>query len=127
SARGKTIYVLSAILLLVLAGASAARLAAYRQPLGLWDEVVRRQPDNEIARQQIAKYLDDAGDSAAALAHLREAVRVKPDSFKARLNLGMLLLKTKAYNEAAEQFAEAVRLEPSDVRTLTSLAASLSL
>lgn len=124
--RSKTIYVLCAVLLLVLAGASAKRLGDYRRPPGLWNDVVRRQPENGIARQQLAKCLDDAGDTPAAVAYLREAVELMPDSWQGRSNLGIALLKTRAYDEAATQFVEAARLAPNDGRIRSTLSIALS-
>jgi protein O-mannosyl-transferase len=107
--------------------ASAERLRVYQQPSRLWQQVLQVQPQNDTAHQQLGKYLDDAGDTAAAVAHFREAVRLKPDSAQARYNLGNLLLKTKSINEAVTQFAEGARLSPNDVQILLNLSGTLTL
>jgi Flp pilus assembly protein TadD len=107
--------------------ASAKRLDAYQQPLELWQQVLRLQPQNDIAHHAIGQYLEDAGDLAAALPHFREVVRLKPDEAQSHYNLGVLLMKTRAYDEAAREFAEGVRIAPTDVRMLNNLAGALVL
>jgi Flp pilus assembly protein TadD len=107
--------------------ASVHRLQAYEEPLELWRQVLRWQPQNKTAHLAIGQYLDGAGDSAAALPHFREAVRLDPELAQARFNLGVVLMKTNAYNEAATEFAAGVQLSPTDVRMQNNLAASLVL
>jgi protein O-mannosyl-transferase len=125
--RAFTITIPALAIAIVCGVASAKRLEAYQNPLELWQQVLRYQPQNDTAHSAIAKYLDDAGDLPGAVAHFRKAVRLKPESAKARYNLGVLLFKTNAINEAATQFAEGARLSPNDERMLGNLAATLSL
>ena len=115
------------VIAIVCGIASANRLNEYHQPLELWQQVLHRQPENDIAHQAIGKYLDDAGDFVGALRHFREVVRLKPVLADARYNLGVLLIKTNAFDEAAVEFAEGARLSPTEVRMYNNLAASLVL
>lgn len=106
---------------------SAHRLKAYQEPVELWQQVLRLQPQNETAHLALGKYSDDAGDLAAAVTHFREAVRLEPQLPQARFNFGVLLLKTNAYDEAAAQFAEGAQLSPKDIRMFNNQALALGL
>ncbi len=127
SFRPITIAIPTFVIAIACGFASAKRLEAYQQPIELWQQVLRLQPENDIAHQQLGKYLDDAGDTSGAIAHFQEAVRLNPDSAKARYNLGVLLIKANTLDEAVAQFAEGARLSPNDVRMLGNLAGTLSL
>jgi tetratricopeptide (TPR) repeat protein len=115
------------LLAMVCGVISATRLSVYQQPSRLWQQVLRVQPQNDTAHQQLGKYLNDAGDTEAAIAHFREAVRLNPGSSRARYNLGVLLFKTKAINDAVAQFSEGARLSPDDVQILLNLSGTLTL
>jgi len=103
------------------------RLTAYHDELGLWQEVLRHQPQNYVAHQSVGYILDNAGNTIEAIQHYREAVRLKPDSRQANQGLGVLLAKTGAYQEAATCFTKALRADPNDLRTRINLAGVLTI
>ena len=125
--RPATIAIPLFVVAIALGLASARRLHAYHNPVELWQQVLRHQPENDTAHTALGEYLDDAGDIGAAIPHFREAVRLNPGLAGARFNLGVVLMKANAYNEAATEFASGVQLSPSDIRMQNDLAASLVL
>jgi tetratricopeptide (TPR) repeat protein len=107
--------------------ASVHRLQVYHQPVELWQQVLRSQPENETAHLALGKYFDDAGDLASAATHFREAVHLEPELAQARFNLGVTLIKTNAYSEAAAQFSAGAELAPADIRMFINRALALGL
>ena len=103
-----------------------SRNAEYATPLSLWGTVVDRRPHGR-ARTALATELIAAGDHAAALPQLREAVRDFPD---ARYALGTeLVIGGKIDDGIAElrQFIQARPQHPNRIPARTLLAQALGL
>lgn len=118
--------VLPAMLIALVFGlVSAKRLAAYQDPMGMWQQVLERQPENYLAHQTVGFYLATAGNNSAAMEQYREAVRLNPDSTQARYSLAVFLLKTSRPNEAVTQLREVVKHTPTDANMRQSLGVAL--
>ncbi len=74
-----------------------------------------------IQLSQVAAKLD-SGDTAGAIALLRQVIDAKPRWADARITLGRILLTRGDASGATEQFAEAVRLAPDDFEAVYGLA-----
>jgi tetratricopeptide (TPR) repeat protein len=72
-------------------------------------------------QQSYAAALLEQGKIAAAIPHLREAVRVEPRT-DLRLRLAALLHETGNAREAVEQYRAALRREPDSIEALNNLA-----
>ena len=107
-AVGVPTLVLATIFCLV----STARLAAYDNELNLWLEVLRSQPHNSMAHQNVGAFLEKQGNDDAAIGQYREAVRLDAKAAQAHYQLALLLYKKGAYDESANHFAEAARILP---------------
>lgn len=99
----------AAIVLAALAIRTVFRNAEYARPISLWATVVERRP-NGRARMALATEMVAAGDHAAALPHLREAVRDFPD---ARYALGTELVFGGQIDEGIAQLRQFVQARPS--------------
>lgn len=120
------VTVLPAMLVALVFGLlSAKRLAAYDDPMALWQQVLERQPDNYLAHQTVGFYQAAAGNNSAATEQYREAIRLNPDSTQARYGLAMFLLKTGAANEAVAELREVVKRMPSDAKMHQNLGVAL--
>jgi predicted O-linked N-acetylglucosamine transferase (SPINDLY family) len=69
--------------------------------------------------------LRNRGNAPEAIAHFREAIRLKPDFVDALVKLGTLLSKNGRFEEATLHLEEARKLEPDSGKVLNSLAAHL--
>jgi len=63
-----------------------------------------------------------AGDFAAARKHLEESVKLNPNQYSARYNLGYTLEQLQDYTAAKEQLQKAVELDPADPESRFELA-----
>jgi tetratricopeptide (TPR) repeat protein len=109
----------------VLGVVSAGRLAAYHNPLALWQDVALRQPHNAIAHQNLGTQLFARGRTSDALKHYREAVRLDPESDQGQFNLALALLNTGQAEASIAHFREAVRLLPDSAEMRNNLGVAL--
>jgi Flp pilus assembly protein TadD len=69
----------------------------------------------------------DEGDYRSAISHLREVVRLEPDSFEAQLDLGICYAQKGFYAEAERAYGRARELQPEDLLLNYNLAALYAL
>ena len=87
--------------------------------------MAREQPSNAGVRRMLGAAYLRLGRADAAVATLREAVRLGPADAIAHYNLGHALAAQKQTSEAASQFREAARLQPSFAEAHNNLGALL--
>lgn len=75
-----------------------------------FQDLVAKQPDNEMFRFSLAQALDGAEELVAAEGHYRICVETKADWMLPRILLGKLMLKTGRKTEAKPIFEEALQL-----------------
>jgi Flp pilus assembly protein TadD len=107
--------------------ASARRVQAYYQPLGLWRQVLEYLPADHTAYENVAYYLSQNQQIAAAIEEFRKAIEVDPRAVQARYNLASLLLTTGKADEAVELLRQAVSFVPRDYKMRSNLATALML
>jgi Flp pilus assembly protein TadD len=78
----------------------------------LWQHAVDVTADNYLAESALGDALADRGEIAAAIAHHRAALRIKPDHADAHNDLGRVLAESGHLDDAVHEFSEAVRLRP---------------
>jgi eukaryotic-like serine/threonine-protein kinase len=86
---------------------------------------VLQNPDDMSSRSVMAAVLEEKGELDAALASVREVIRLRPDAF-ARNWLGNLLRKKGDIDGAITEYREAVRLVPDHVEAHNSLGSILT-
>jgi len=102
-----------AIIALLLAAGTWARNEAYQSAETLWRDTVSKRPDNVRAWSNLGFVLTkDPGRINEVAAQYAEAVRLKPDYYEARRNLGNALFALGRNAEAIEQYEEALRIKP---------------
>jgi Flp pilus assembly protein TadD len=106
---------------LVVAGAACAACAtAARLQVDTWqnsgtlfEHALAVTNQNYVAEHNLGSYLLDVPRQLpAAIAHLRKALEINPDSVQARNDLGIALAKSGQTAQAADQFQAAVALDP---------------
>ncbi|MDB6170358.1 MAG: hypothetical protein JWM88_3222 [Verrucomicrobia bacterium] len=101
-------------LALILGALTLLRNQDFQSALVLWEDTIRKHPDNSRAQYNFANELARTpGRSAEALAHYEQALRLKPDLMEAHHNLANELAKDPALiDEALAHYEEALRLRP---------------
>ena len=97
-------------LLLTQLGQTDAATAALAEA----ERLNKRKADSQAATFAIAVGLErvKANDVAGAIERFREAVRLAPDNARAHYQLGLVLQRTGAQDEAQKHLSEARRLAP---------------
>lgn len=105
---------LGVIVAVVLCALTVMRNRDYRSEFGLWQDVVRKYPQNARGQFNYANELAKLPDRRMdAFAHYREAVRLKPDYPEAHFNFANALAREPGYQrEAIEQYEAALRHAP---------------
>ena len=102
---------LSGFLLLALGCLSWRQGVDYVDDATLWRATLRRNPDCWLAHNNLAVLLT-AGQPDTAIAHLEQALRLKPDYPEAHYNLGNALSAKDRWTDAIAHYESALRLKP---------------
>jgi protein O-mannosyl-transferase len=94
----------------------------WKSTLALWGRALEVTADNFTAHHAIASELGTLGKNAEAIAHLNEALRIKPNYPEAHYNIGLELVALNKWDEAGTHFSEAIRLDPSFASAHNNLA-----
>ncbi len=111
-----------ALLLAALASRTAARNADWKDNATLALHDVRVMPRSTKLQAGAAIVFHEAGDTAAAERHYREAIRIAPDFAQMRYNLGVLLYGRP---EGIEELRRAADLAPTNPLPRKALAEQL--
>jgi Flp pilus assembly protein TadD len=76
---------------------------------------VELSPRDAYPRHELAALQMDAGDYRAAIAQLKEVVRLEPDGFEAWLDLGICYAQKGFYAESERAYGKARALKAEDV------------
>jgi len=88
---------------------------------------IELDPDDPVARHELAALLMDEADYRGAIAQLNEAVRLEPENYEAHLDLGICYAQKGFYAEAERCYGRARELNPDDVLLNYNVAALYSL
>ena len=102
------------VLLLLAAGITVGRGAAFVDPVSFGRQWVRTNPLQANARFTLGTALAREGADDEALGHLEESVRLAPGYAAARYNLAVVLAHLGRLDEAAEQLEALAALVPAD-------------
>ena len=89
----------------------------YRDPMTLWRDTLVQNPDSYLAHSHLGSTLMSRGKSRQALAHYREALRVKPDDPVSLNNVAWFLATTA--DDGLRDGSEAVVLAERAVRLVS--------
>lgn len=88
------------------------RNQVYRETLTLWEDTVRKAPQNARAYLNCGVALEQAGKPYDAIRRFQEAIRLRPDYAEAYSNMGNVLTGLGRPDEAVVFFRKAVSLQP---------------
>jgi tetratricopeptide (TPR) repeat protein len=119
----KTPLAVSAIvILLALVFTTHFQQSYWRNTITLCEHAIDVTEDNYKAHFLITTVLVDQGRFEEAVAHNREALRIRPNYFNALGGLAAALARLGKTEEAVAYYTQALRLEPNDVFSLNNLA-----
>jgi tetratricopeptide (TPR) repeat protein len=116
----------AAALLAALFLLTRRQCALYRDVGTLYSDTLAKDPDCWMAHNNLGVYLMEKGSLDASIAHLEQAVRLRPAYAEAHNNLGNAFSKTPGRGaQAIRQFEEAIRLEPAMTEAHANLGLAL--
>jgi len=121
----RAVAVAGAIAIAAMAGASWHQVGTWKNSLALFGRAVAVARPSAVAHQGLGRALRRDGRDAEAVAHLEEAIRLRPGSASSRVDLAELLVKQRNIDAAIDQYTRAVQLAPRDLRTRVNLASLL--
>jgi protein O-mannosyl-transferase len=98
------------ILLAVLGVLTYARTTKWKSAIVLYEDILRKYPDNFVALNSAGVESMFAGQDRKALSYFQRAIKAGPRNYKGYYNLGLLLLKMQMTDRAIGQFNEAIAL-----------------
>ncbi|HEV8497767.1 MAG TPA: tetratricopeptide repeat protein [Gemmatimonadaceae bacterium] len=104
----------AAIAISACAVLARAQVGYWRDDLTLWTHALAVTGPNSRAHNNLANALSDRHDVADAIAHYREAVKIKPDFGEAHSNLANSLAGQGMVDEAEREYEAALRYRPTD-------------
>lgn len=110
--RGKSILLLAAVTLTVLAGLTISQIGHWSDSRTLWSRTVEGQPLSIVAHNNLGRALLKEGDTAAALQLFERAVELEPQYAQAQYNLGSLQMQQGSLAAAEASLRAAVEREP---------------
>jgi protein O-mannosyl-transferase len=108
----KTAWILSLLLLPVLAGATLLRNEVWRDEVTLWKDAAEKNPESVDAAYGAADALRLVQRWSAAQAGFDRVIALKEDHLDARINLGITLAEQGKVDEAEQAWLAALRLQP---------------
>lgn len=100
------------VLLIVLAVLSRRQLAYWHDSEALYVRILTLDPDQTVARNNLALVLASKGRIAEAIEHYRRALQVRPRYASAHNNLGAVLLRSGRLDEAEAEFRLSLDCDP---------------
>jgi Flp pilus assembly protein TadD len=125
SARRAAAAVLLLVPCVLLAGATRAQLALWRDPATLYAHAAAVTTDNAWAHHNAAQVLLRRGDDVGAARHFEEVARIDPSDVDALRNLGAIAARAGRFAAAAAIHRRAAAAAPGDPRVHRDLGEAL--
>jgi len=91
---------------------SSFQLRYWRNSVALYERAIEVTSDNFVAHSNLGYTLEKEGELGRAVAHLVEALRIRPEFAEARYQMGLILGRVEGAEAAVAQYREVVRLDP---------------
>jgi tetratricopeptide (TPR) repeat protein len=116
---------LGGLVLAVLGARAADQVELWETSEGLFVHALAVNPSSSFAHTNLGEIYAREGNTAGALEHFEEAVRLAPGSARTQNNLGTYLGQNGRLEEGLGHLAEAVRLDPQYAPARMNLASTL--
>ncbi len=122
---GRRILWGGAAVAVVFAGLTIARNRDYRTELALWEDTMRKRPENPVAVGAYGATLMKENRLPEARAALERAAQLGPWYWDIQGNLGSVLAKLERFPEAVEAYQRALQSQPNRTAIRENLARAL--
>jgi Tfp pilus assembly protein PilF len=107
-------------------GNAAEDAGRFSEAERFWNQVLRQEPNNAGAYNNLGNALRDQGKLEEAIAAFRQAIQLDPNYDAAYNNLGIALSKQGKLEEAIAAFRQAIQLDPNYDAAYNNLGIALS-
>jgi Tfp pilus assembly protein PilF len=107
--------------LAVLGFTTWKQVQIWRDTGTLWSHVVKLNQYSSIAHYNLGRFLAQQGQHTEAIAHYREALRIRPGDAETHNNLGLLLAIRGEVEASLAEFQKAARISPSYARAFFNM------
>jgi protein O-mannosyl-transferase len=112
----------ASLVLIALATLTCRQSATYTDAENLYRTILAKNPQADLAHNNLGLLLAQAGEFDEAIAHFEQAVRIRPHSAHAHNNLANALRVTGRGREAAAHYESSLKFEPDNLSTCNNLA-----
>jgi Flp pilus assembly protein TadD len=123
---GRIAVALATLVIVALGFATARRNIDYSSEVVMWNDVVKKRPDNPRGHSNLGTALAELGKNDKAMEEFREALRIDPAFEPAHANLGLALFRDGKPAEARAELLDAISLNTRDSNAHCNLGRVLS-
>jgi Tfp pilus assembly protein PilF len=110
---GRPVGVLASVVVLVALGMAAWRRDyVYATEETLWRDTLAKSPRCWVAHNNLGAFLAQTGPIEEAIAHLQQALQIKPDYPEPHYNWALALERAGKAQEAIRQYEQALQMKP---------------
>lgn len=128
--RKNTVQIITVILFVLIAVycvGTYKRSLVWRNELVLWEDTVKKNPQNFAANNNLGIELNRRGRLDKSIVHFKRSLEIKPDHHPARNNLGVALAMKGDLTGAEAHFRKVLRDDPLNEDAKVNLEKSLKL
>ncbi|UCF80471.1 MAG: tetratricopeptide repeat protein [Acidobacteriota bacterium] len=111
-ALSKFVVPFFAVVVGIFSVAVFARNQAWKTPITIWKDAVKKYPSNAHAYEALGVVYGNLGRWTESIEACKQAIRLRPGYAEAHLNLGFAYGKLGRYAEEVEAYKQAIRLKP---------------
>ena len=119
--KWKILLSASALIIAAMTVATYSRNAVWLEEITLWEDVIRKNPENIRGYNMVGIIHKNNGDFDEAISSYNMALKFKPDDAGTHVNLGNAYISKGMFNEALGEFLAAVSLQGMDTIDTTAL------
>lgn len=90
---------------------TSLQLRHWKNSVALYERAIAVTENNFVAHSNLGYTLEKQGDVDRAMAHLAQALKIRPDFVEARYQMGLILGRVQGPAEAVAQYREVIRLD----------------
>ena len=124
SSAPRFLWTVTAIVVSLLAARTVARNYEYRDPLALWERMAAGNPLHARHHCILARYYQDAGRRADAIAAFERSLALKPTDHYTWVEYGNLFFDERDFGAAIDRYRAAIRVNPKSFRAYANIGRS---